>query len=70
MAVARTNNNPGSVYSRLRTELDDLAATLAAATGPQGPAASTLGEAALVRYPSADRCLARNLQQSSRRNRQ
>lgn len=52
-----TSNDPGSVYSRLRTELDILAAALATTTDPPGPAGSTLGAASLYvsRYPRRPR---------------
>jgi hypothetical protein len=40
-----TSDNPGSIYSRLRAELDALAAVLAATVDPSGPADGTLGAA-------------------------
>ena len=52
-----TRDNPGSGYSRLRAELDVLAAALATTIDPAGPADSTLGAASLYvsRYPRRPR---------------
>jgi hypothetical protein len=52
-----TSDNPRSGYSRLRTELDALAAALATAIDPSRPADSTLGAASLYvsRYPRRPR---------------
>jgi hypothetical protein len=52
-----TKDNPGSIYSCLRAELDALATALATTIDPAVPAGSTLGAASLYlsRYPRRPR---------------
>ena len=54
-----TSDNPGSIYNRLRAELDALAAALATTIDPTRPADSTLGAAPIYvsRYPRKPRTL-------------